>query len=298
MYIISNSCLILKSTLFKFFSLFSVIRIYNILIIVTAQYLTSIFILSPNTDIIKIIFDPYLFLIILCSSIAIGSGYIINNFYDQEKDLINRPIKYNIDKAVKKNIKLKFYLFLNFVVIALAFVISYRAIIFFSLYIFFLWLYSHKLKRILFIGNLFYSILTVTPFFAILLYYKNIDLIIVAYALFLFFIILLKDITKDLKNLVGDFSLNYQTIPVVFGEKFTKAIITLITTVNIILVLNLYLNFNRGLMEIFYFLSIVTLFLFLIKLYKSSNIHDYLFLHNILRFIITIGIISIFLTAL
>ncbi len=298
MYIISNSCLILKSTLFKFFSLFSVIRIYNILIIVTAQYLTSIFILSPNTDIIKIIFDPYLFLIILCSSIAIGSGYIINNFYDEEKDLINRPIKYNIDKAVKKNTKLKFYLFLNFVVIALAFVISYRAIIFFSLYIFFLWLYSHKLKRILFIGNLFYSILTVTPFFAILLYYKNIDLIIVAYALFLFFIILLKDITKDLKNLVGDFSLNYQTIPVVFGEKFTKAIITLITTVNIILVLNLYLNFNRGLMVIFYFLSIVTLFLFLIKLYKSSNIHDYLFLHNILRFIITIGIISIFLTAL
>ena len=298
MYIISNSCLILKSTLFKFFSLFSVIRIYNILIIVTAQYLTSIFILSPNTDIIKIIFDPYLFLIILCSSIAIGSGYIINNFYDEEKDLINRPIKYNIDKAVKKNTKLKFYLFLNFVVIALAFVISYRAIIFFSLYIFFLWLYSHKLKRILFIGNLFYSILTVTPFFAILLYYKNIDLIIVAYALFLFFIILLKDITKDLKNLVGDFSLNYQTIPVVFGEKFTKAIITLITTVNIILVLNLYLNFNRGLMEIFYFLSIITLFLFLIKLYKSSNIHHYLFLHNILRFIITIGIISIFLTAL
>ena len=298
MYIISNLCLILKSTLFKFFSLFSVIRIYNILIIVTAQYLTSIFILSPNTDIIKIIFDPYLFLIILCSSIAIGSGYIINNFYDEEKDLINRPIKYNIDKAVKKNTKLKFYLFLNFVVIALAFVISYRAIIFFSLYMFFLWLYSHKLKRILFIGNLFYSILTVTPFFAILLYYKNIDLIIVAYALFLFFIILLKDITKDLKNLVGDFSLNYQTIPVVFGEKFTKAIITLITTVNIILVLNLYLNFNRGLMEIFYFLSIVTLFLFLIKLYKSSNIHDYLFLHNILRFIITIGIISIFLTAL
>ena len=288
----------MKSTLFKFFSLFSVIRIYNILIIVTAQYLTSIFILSPNTDIIKIIFDPYLFLIILCSSIAIGSGYIINNFYDQEKDLINRPIKYNIDKAVKKNTKLKFYLFLNFVVIALAFVISYRAIIFFSLYIFFLWLYSHKLKRILFIGNLFYSILTVTPFFAILLYYKNIDLIIVAYALFLFFIILLKDITKDLKNLVGDFGLNYQTIPVVFGEKFTKTIITLITTVNIILVLNLYLNFNRGLMEIFYFLSIVTLFLFLIKLYKSSNIHDYLFLHNILRFIITIGIISIFLTAL
>ena len=288
----------MKSTLYKFFSLFSIIRIYNILIIVTAQYLTSIFILSPSTDTLDIILDPYLFLIILCSSIAIGSGYIINNFYDEEKDIINRPIKHNIDKTIKKNTKLKFYFFLNFVVIGLAFFISYRAIIFFSLYIFFLWLYSHKLKRILFIGNLFSAILTVTPFFAILLYYKNIDLIIVAYASFLFFIILLKDITKDLKNLVGDFSLNYRTIPVVFGEKFTKLVIILIALVNIVLVLNLYLNFNRGLMEIFYFLSIITLFLFVIKLYKSSNIHDYLFLHNILRFIITIGIISIFLTAL
>jgi len=288
----------LKSIIFKFFSLFSVVRLYNILAIVTAQYLTSIFILGNKENILDVILDPYLFAIISCSSIAIASGYIINNFYDYEKDIINRPIRSSIDKTIRKRTKLNLYFSLNLLCICLSLLISIRAVFFFLVYILALWFYSHKLKKMLFIGNIFSAILTIAPFFAIFLYYKNIDLIIVAYALFLFFIILLKDITKDLKNLVGDFSLNYQTIPVVFGEKFTKVIITLITIVNIILVLNLYLNFNRGLMEIFYYLSIITLFLFLIKLYKSSNIHDYLFLHNILRFIITVGIISIFLTAL
>ena len=288
----------MKSIIFKFFSLFSVVRLYNILAIVTAQYLTSIFILGNKENILDVILDPYLFAIISCSSIAIASGYIINNFYDYEKDIINRPIRSSIDKTIRKRTKLNLYFSLNLLCICLSLLISIRAVFFFLAYILALWFYSHKLKKMLFIGNIFSALLTIAPFFAIFLYYKNIDLIIVAYALFLFFIILLKDITKDLKNLVGDFSLNYQTIPVVFGEKFTKVIITLITIVNIILVLNLYLNFNRGLMEIFYYLSIITLFLFLIKLYKSSNIHDYLFLHNILRFILTVGIISIFLTAL
>ena len=37
-----------KSILFKFLSIFSVVRIYNILLIVIAQYLTSIFILSEK----------------------------------------------------------------------------------------------------------------------------------------------------------------------------------------------------------------------------------------------------------
>ena len=152
-----------KSILFKFLSIFSVVRIYNILIIVLAQYLTSIFILSDKKP-FDVVFDFNLFLLILCSSLSIASGYIINNFYDQKKDVINKPIKSKIDDVVKNSTKLYFYFFLNFVVIFFASIISLRAIIFFSVYIFFLWFYSHKLKRLLFLGNLFYSLLTITPF--------------------------------------------------------------------------------------------------------------------------------------
>ena len=283
-----------KSILFKFLSIFSVVRIYNILIIVLAQYLTSIFILSDKKP-FDVVFDFNLFLLILCSSLSIASGYIINNFYDQKKDVINKPIKSKIDDVVKNSTKLYFYFFLNFVVIFFASIISLRAIIFFSVYIFFLWFYSHKLKRLLFLGNLFYSLLTITPFFAILLYYKNIDLIIAAYALFLFFILLLKDLTKDLKNLIGDFSENYQTIPVVFGEDFSRIIISLITFINVILIINLFINFSDGYMNIYYAISLILLLIFTIKLYNSKKVSDYLELHNILRLIIGLGVFSIIL---
>lgn len=283
-----------KSIFFKFLSIFSVVRIYNILIIVLAQYLTSIFILSDK-KLFDVIFDFNLFLLILCSSLSIASGYIINNFYDQKKDIINKPIKSKIDDVVKKSTKLYFYFILNFVVIFFASIISLRAVIFFSIYIFFLWFYSHKLKRLLFLGNLFYSLLTITPFFAILLYYKNIDLIIAAYALFLFFILLLKDITKDLKNLVGDFTENYQTIPVAFGEDFSRIIISLITFINVILIINLFINFSDGYMNIYYGISLILLLIFTIKLYNSKKVSDYLELHNILRLIIGLGVFSIIL---
>ena len=286
-----------KSILFKFLSIFSVVRIYNILIIVIAQYLTSIFILS-DSKFFDVILDFNLFLIILCSSLSIASGYIINNFYDQKKDVINKPIKFKIDDVVKNSTKLYFYFFLNFVVMFFASIISLRAVIFFSVYIFFLWFYSHKLKRLLFLGNLFYSLLTITPFFAILLYYKNIDLIILAYALFLFFILLLKDLTKDLKNLVGDFTENYQTIPVVFGEGFSRIIISLITFINILLIFNLFINFSAGYMGVYYGFSLLMLIIFIIKLYNSKQVSDYLKLHNILRLVIASGVFSIFLLAI
>jgi len=259
--------------------------------------LTSIFILSDK-NFIKVIFDFNLFLLILCSSISIASGYIINNFYDEKKDIINKPIKYKIDDVVKSSTKINFYFILNFIVVIFASFISIRAIIFFVIYIFFLWLYSHKLKRTLLIGNLFYSILTITPFFAILLYFKNIDLIIVAYALFLFFILLLKDLTKDLKNLAGDFTQNYQTIPVVFGESFTRVLITLITLINIILIFNLFLNFSSGYMYLYYGFSFLMLIVFIFRLYRSKNVSDYLKLHNILRLIIATGVFSIILLAI
>lgn len=285
-----------KSILFKFLSIFSVVRIYNILFIVLAQYLTSIFILSEKR-LFEVILDYNLFLLIFCSTISIASGYIINNFYDQKKDIINKPIKYKIDDVVKSSTKLYFYFFLNFVVVFFSSMISFRAVIFFSVYIFFLWFYSHKLKRILFLGNLFYSLLTITPFFAILLYFKNIDLIIVAYALFLFFILLLKDVTKDLKNLVGDFTENYQTIPVVFGEDYTRSVISLITFINVVLIINLFMNFSVGYMYLYYSTSLLLLLIFIFKLYKSKEVSHYLELHNILRLIIGLGVISIILLA-
>ena len=285
----------LKSTIFKFFSLFSVIRVYNITVIVIAQYLTSIFILGHQKDTLEVILDPYLFVIILCSSIAIASGYIINNFYDYEKDIINRPIRSSIDKSIRKRTKLSLYFALNFLCLFLSLLISIRAASFFLVYIFALWFYSHKLKKIVIIGNICSAILTITPFFAIFLYYKNFELIIFIYALFLFFIILAKDIIKDLENLKGDFTLNYQTIAVVHGEKSSKVAISIIILISYINVINLILNFDIGLMFYYYYLCLFILAYILFILWKSRTKKEYLIIHNIMRALIILGIISIVL---
>jgi len=285
----------LKSIIFKFFSLFSVVRLYNILAIVTAQYLTSIFILGSNENILDVILDPYLFAIILCSSIAIASGYIINNFYDYEKDIINRPIRSSIDRSIRKRTKLNLYFSLNLLCICLSLLISIRAVFFFLAYILALWFYSHKLKKMLFIGNIFSALLTIAPFFAIFLYYKNFELIIIVYALFLFFIILAKDIIKDLENLKGDFTLNYKTIAVVYGEKFTKVVISIIVLISYLNAINLVLNFDIGLMFYYYYLCLFILAYVLIILWRSRTKKDYLIIHNIMRALIILGIFSIVL---
>ena len=98
-----------KHFLLKTFSMFSVVRGYNIPIIVLAQYLSAIFILAPEKRAISVILDPNLFLIVFISTLTIASGYIINNFYDSKKDLINRPIKSQLDRLVSQNTKLKVY---------------------------------------------------------------------------------------------------------------------------------------------------------------------------------------------
>ena len=281
-------------TLTKILGAFYVVRIHNIFLLLLAQYLTSIFILSSSES-WKIIFDKNLFLVILCSTICIISGFIINDYYDTKKDSINTPIKFRLGESVSDKTKFFLYFFLNLLVVLVSSLISMRAIVFFSIYIFFIWFYSHKLRKLVFIGNLFYSILTITPFFAILLYFKKIEFIIIAYALFLFFILLLKDIVKDMKNLKGDFSANHKTIPVVFGESFAKTLVSLLSIINIILILNLFLNFNSGFMYFYYFLALVVMVYFMFKLYHSKSTAQYLFLHNLLRFLITAGVFSIVL---
>ena len=87
-----------KLLLFKLLSLFSVVRGYNILVITLAQYLASIYILSPDIPLREVVFDLNLFLIVTASALVIASGYIINNFYDAEKDLINKPTKSMLDR--------------------------------------------------------------------------------------------------------------------------------------------------------------------------------------------------------
>ncbi len=275
--------------------MFSVIRGYNILVVVLAQYLTSIYILAPDKPLKDVVFDWNLLALVLASAATIAGGYIINSFYDSEKDLINRPIKSRLDRLVSQNTKLSFYFVLNFIAVILASYVSFKAVLFFSIYIFGIWFYSHKLKKLPFVGNLTSAVLTITPFFAIFMYYKNFETVIFVHAIFLFLMISMRELTKDLENIKGDIAQNYITIPVAYGEKTSKMMLTALATTTLIPMYLLLFRFEVGHMYLFFYLSLFLIVVFLILLWKSSTKMQYLILHNILKFIILAGVFSILL---
>ena len=284
-----------KITLLKIISMFSVVRGYNIPVIALAQYLSAIFILAPEKRALSVLLDINLFIIVLASSLTIASGYIINNFYDSKKDLINRPNKSKLDRLVSQKTKLQVYFTINFVVAIMALFVSVKAFLFFSVYIFLIWFYSHKLKKHPIIGNLTAALLAILPFFAILLYYKNLYPEIFAHAIFLFLLLLIREIIKDLENIIGDIANNYQTIPVKFGEVFAKKIITFLTILTIIPIYFLVEIYDVGYMDTYFYCSLIALLFFLISLWKAQKKSEFLRLHFTLKFIIVSGVFCIVL---
>ena len=284
-----------KLLLLKIVSLFSVVRGYNIPIIILAQYLSSIFILAPEKRALHILLDFDLFILVLASSLTIASGYIINNFYDSKKDLINRPNKSQLDRLVSQKTKLQVYFSLNFFVSLIAFFVSGRAFLFFSVYIFLIWFYSHKIKKQVVIGNLMAAFLAVLPFFGILLYYKNFYEVIFFHATFLFLLLLIREMIKDLENIRGDFATDYQTIPIVYGESISKKIITILLILTIIPVYYLINIFDVGYMDIYFYIGFIVMIFFGIELWKAENRKQFLQLHNILKFLIVAGVFCIVL---
>ncbi len=284
-----------KRLLLKMLSLFSVVRGYNILVLIIAQYLTSAFILAPDLPLRKVLFDDNLFFLILSSATVIASGYIINNFYDSEKDLINRPKKTMLDRFVSQRTKLSVYFILNLLAIFFASYVSFRAVVFFSIYIFAIWLYSHRLKKILFLGNLVASILTITPFFVIFVYYKNFETVIFIHATFLYLMIVMRELVKDLENMQGDLLQNYHTIPIVYGERLSKFFLSVLTVLSVIPILLLTTRFDTGYMDYYFYVSLILLVFFVLFLYFSKVKWQFLLLHNILKLIIVAGVFSILL---
>ena len=284
-----------KRFLLKLLSFFSVVRGYNILVLILAQYLTSAFILARDLPLKQVLFDPNLFFLVLATASVVAAGYIINNFYDSEKDLINRPHKTMLDRFVSQRTKLSVYFILNLAGIFFASYVSFRTVVFFSIYIFMIWFYSHRLKKLLFFGNIVASILTITPFFAIFVYYKNFETGIFVHAAFLYLIVVMRELVKDLENMKGDLAQGYSTIPVVYGEKLSKKLLFGLALLSLIPAYFLISSFEIGHMDYFFYAAMVLLGVFLLFLFFSKSKWQYLLLHNLLKFIIVAGIFSILL---
>lgn len=282
-----------KRIILKILSLVSVIRGYNILVLIIAQYLASIFIFSPEKSLKYVLFDFHLHFIILATVCVVAAGYIINNFYDVKVDRINRPLKTGLDTIVKQSTRLQLYFFLNFLGFLFGFLVSLRAGLFFAIYIFGIWIYSHKLKKHPLMGLISATMLTILPFFMIFVYYKNFSNIIFVHAIFLFLVIMVRELIKDLENIKGAIANNYRTFSVVHGEQKTKKLSISLLLFSFFSIAILFRLPELGFMRYYFYGALITLLFVAISLWKSETKKQYQFLHNILKLLLLIGVLSL-----
>lgn len=284
-----------KIILLKLLSLVSVVRGYAIALMIAAQLFTASFILSPEAPLSEVLLSGNLWWLILSTALSIAGGYIINNFYDQEKDLINRPRRSKLDRMLRQQTKLSGYFILNFTAVLAASAVSFQAALFFSGFIFLMWYYSHRLKKIIFVGNLTSAILSVMPLFILVVYFKSFSSIIVVHACFLLLLLASRELLKDLENLTGDLVQGYKTIPVVYGVHSAKIIGILLIALTFVPAIILILYYDIHAMRYYFYITMAVLPYGALLLWRAKERRDYLVLHALLRLGIIVGVFSIVL---
>ncbi|MEK9601578.1 MAG: UbiA family prenyltransferase [Bacteroidota bacterium] len=227
----------------KIIALLSTVRWKNILVTVFAQYLAFLFAFNTKDDLWNSLVETKVHLIIAATAFILAGGYIINNFYDLEKDIINRPHRTRFQNLISDGFKLKFYLVLNTIGLLIAFIASWRIFIFFLIYGFLLWFYSHKLSKIVFVREMTACFLSVLAFFSLALYFKMVAMSFVLYGASLFFALFARELYKDIIWLKGDVVNGYQSIASIKGIQFSKLLfqIILISSILIDLCFNFYM---------------------------------------------------------
>lgn len=190
-----------------------------------SQYLASVFIMRPPEEYLHTLLDWRLHLIVLASGLTVASGFIINSFYDHEKDLVNRPAKTLFERILTKREILSLCILFNFIASMIGLIMSFRAFFFFAVYAAGLWLYSHKFKKITLLGNVTAAILSILPFFAVFFYYGLHRVDVVLYVCFIVFVEVIRNLTKDVEALKGDVIFGYPTLPAVWGIAKTTQLI-------------------------------------------------------------------------
>ncbi len=283
------------TTKHKILGLFSVIRGYNIGLLIIAQYLAAVFVFAVDQSIKHILLDIHLHLVVVATISVVSSGYIINDFYDLSIDAINKPVKTHIGNWVSKKTKLQVYFTLNFVSFVLSFIISWKAAFFFAVYIFLIWFYSHKLQKYPILRVFSVSILNVLPFFVVFVYYNHVSELILMHGLFLFGLILAKEIIKDFRRVRGAILNNRETLVIRYGAFKVKTCFYLLMIGMIVPTYCLLCFPEIGYMKYYFYLFVVWVPLFLFLLLKAKREKDYLLLHNMLKVILVIGVFSLVL---
>ncbi|OPB98822.1 prenyltransferase [Elizabethkingia meningoseptica] len=266
-------------------------RAFVTFLLIFALYVSTFFLFNQEESLKSFVFDYKVHGIIFCSFLSIMAGGIINQFYDREKDKITKPFRSRLQSFLEQKYFLYAYLTLNILSLGIAAFISQRVFIFFLVYHFLMWFYSHKLSKILIVNNLSFVGLSLYPFFGMLVYYQTYSRHLMLMSAFLFLILLIIDIIKDLLTINADRIFGYVTIANKYGTKTAKTVAVILLILNIVVsAIIVHGNEVHYLMSWYFcagmFIQILVVYLLLnkTKFYSFSAL-------NILRLWVFIGIL-------
>ena len=206
----------------KLTGLVSLVKLQNVAVLLLAQLLTARFVFAPGVSFKTLLFGRRFVFMLLATGSAIAAGYIINHFYNLKRDWINRPRQSMMERQLSMSKKLYLYFALNALTLVFAAFISWRAVLFFAVYEFLIWLYFHKIQPLPFWHELTLAFLTVYPFFGVMLFFKSFNRFVLWAGILFVLLILLKEIIKNHLTLRGDVAQNIHTVLVAKGEKFQQ----------------------------------------------------------------------------
>ncbi|MBC5838378.1 geranylgeranylglycerol-phosphate geranylgeranyltransferase [Flavobacterium muglaense] len=265
--------------------------------------------------------DWQYFLLVLSTVLIAAAGYVINNIFDQDTDITNKPNAVIVGKTISETAAYNMYVALNVSGVAIGFYISNSIqkpgfAVVFILIATLLYIYATSLKQIMVIGNILVALLlsfsiliigvfdlypVVTPsnkpviavFFSIIL----------DYAIFAFFINFIREIIKDLEDYDGDYSQGMRTLPIVLGISMTTKLVFALSFVPCIALLyyiNNYFMANNLFITAFYALVFILapIIFFTVKTWTATTKDDFKKLSALLKWILFFGILSILIITL
>ena len=277
---------------FSFSAFFRIIRPLNLLIMAFAQLMTAIFLVESIPQGLPILEDVHLYLLILSTVLVAASGYMINDYYDVKIDYINKPEEVVVGRSIKRRTVMALHSALNLAGIAIGLLLGLKVGVIIFIAAFLLWLYSNALKRLPFIGNLAVASLTGLAIYIVGFYYQTNELLVLAYAIFAFFLNLIREIIKDIEDRHGDRKHGSKTLPIVLGFRGTKNVIFLIAIIFMVSIIAVSYKLDNELLY-YYFGSLSLLFfVFLYKIYMADCKAHFTQLSLLSKLLMLTGILS------
>lgn len=268
------------------------VRMTNLIIVALTQYLTRILLIGPRHEWRSIIADADMFVLALSTVCIAAAGYIINDYFDVKIDIVNKPERVVVGRYLKRRWAMGAHQVLNVMGAVLGLIVSPYIFVINVFSITLLWFYSERYKRLPFIGNFIVSLLTGLTLLILTVHYPENRHLVFIYAVFSFFISLIREVVKDMEDIRGDEAHGCKTLPIIWGIRRTK---TFLYSVTIAFVLTLFVMaraLHNNLLTLLFLLLLLPIALLVLRLYQSDTRRDFKQISSLCKIIMLLGLVT------